>query len=295
MYTHFFDLDPDEKQGQTLPLIYVWPVPYQGTVSFGYGTKDGPEAILKASYQIETYDARLDVDIEDLCHFITLPFQRTNVAGPEYLYQDMENFLSRFDPKKDFLLTLGGEHSISFPLFKFYARAFQDLVILQIDAHADLRQEYEGSRFSHACIMARARDLGLRIVQIGIRSLCQEEAEYIKEHNGHDLLTFFAWELPDPLHTARLCREFIGHSPVYISFDVDGLDPAIMPGTGTPEPGGIDYNWLNEFWFKFWPGPKLVGMDICELAPQPYNVVSESVAVKCIFNILTNYLKKQQE
>jgi len=285
MYNNFLDLDADQ---QGLHPIYVWPVPYQGTVSFGDGTKNGPEAILKASYQIELYDPELDDDISNLCSFKTLPFQRPNVAGPGHLYEEMRQFLKDFDPGRDFFLTLGGEHSISFPLVDFYASHYPDLAIIQVDAHADLRQHFEGSPYSHACVMARISDLGLKTVQIGIRSFSKKEADFIKS-NSHRILPIYPWDLPSPLDTASKVKDFIGNRPVYISFDADGLDPSIMPGTGTPEPGGLGYKWVKDFWKAFWPGPRLVGMDFCELAPQPESVVSESTAVKCILKILTTY------
>ncbi|MFO7728356.1 MAG: agmatinase [Desulfonatronovibrio sp.] len=288
MYDNFLDLET--KQSRPHP-VYVWPVPYQGTVSFGDGTKDGPEAILKAGYQVETYDQELNADISELCSFNTLPFQRPSAAGPDHLYKEMRAFLKKFDPETAFFLTLGGEHSISFPLVEFYARKYPDLAVIQLDAHADLRTTYEGSPNSHACVMARIKDLGLKTAHIGLRSFSRAEAELIKENPGH-ILPFYPWNLPSPEDTARAVKNFIGNSPVYITFDADGLDPSIMPGTGTPEPGGLDYAWVKDFWKALWPGPRLVGMDFCELAPQPASQVSESVAVKCILKILTTYFSR---
>lgn len=288
MYDNFLDL---ETKLPGLHPVYVWPVPYQGTVSFGDGAKDGPEAILKASYQMEPYDEELNADISELCSFKTLPFQRPSAAGPGHLYKEMRAFLKEFNPEQDFFLTLGGEHSISFPLVEFYAQKYPDLVAIQLDAHADLRPAYEGSPYSHACVMDRIKDLGLKTVHIGIRSFSREEAQLIKANPGH-ILPFYSWELPSPEDTARAVKNFIGHSPVYITFDADGLDPSIMPGTGTPEPGGLYYAWVKDFWKALWPGPRLVGMDFCELAPQPAGQVSESVAVKCILKILTTYFSR---
>lgn len=288
MYNNFLDLET--KQSGLHP-IYVWPVPYQGTVSFGDGTKDGPEAILKASYQIEPYDEELNSDISKLCSFTTLPFQRPSSAGPAQLYKEMRAFIKGFHAEQDFFLTLGGEHSISFPLVEFYARKYPDLAVIQLDAHADLRSAYEGSPCSHACVMARIKDLGLKTVHIGIRSFSREEAKLIKKNPGH-ILPFYPWNLPSPGEAAQAVKNFIGNSPVYITFDADGLDPSIMPGTGTPEPGGLDYVWVKDFWKAMWPGPRLVGIDFCELAPQPASQVSESVAAKCILKILTTYFSR---
>lgn len=285
MYNHFLDLDTQNGRH-----IHVWPVPYEGTVSFMSGTKSGPEAILKASYQIETFDAQLGVDLADLAHFTTLPYLRSPVHGPDGLHQAMREVLKEHDPGQDFFVTLGGEHSISLPLFEFYSKAHPDMVILQIDAHSDLRQEYEESPLSHACIMARARDLGIPAVQLGIRSLCSEEFDYISAQPADELLTLFAWDLNTPQETARRVNAFLAGRPVYLTFDIDGLDPSLVPGTGTPEPGGILYPWIREFFLHLWPGSPLVGMDLCEVAPIPGSVVSESVAVKAIATILACFL-----
>ncbi len=287
MYNHFLDLDTQEGRH-----VHVWPVPYEGTVSFMNGTKAGPEAMLKASYQIETFDGHLGVDLADMAHFSTLPPVPCSVHGPQGLHQTMRNILAAYDPGRDFFLTLGGEHSISLPLFAFYQQAYPDLVIVHIDAHGDLRNEYEESPLSHACIMARARDLGLPIIQLGIRSLCKEEADIITAQPDHELLTIFAWELDTPLNTARRINQVLGGRPMYLSFDIDGLDPSIVPGTGTPEPGGIPYTWIWEFFSHLWPGSPLVGMDMCEVAPVPGTVVSESVAVKVIVRILNCFLSR---
>ena len=290
MYTDFLDLDT-----QNGTSIHVWPVPYEGTVSFMSGTKSGPEAILRASYQIETYDPHLDVDLADLAHFTTLPYLRTPVSGPVGLHAAMRNVLKEYDPHQDFFLTLGGEHSISLPLFEFYQQAFPDLVIVQIDAHSDLRTDYEESRLSHACIMARARDLGLPAVQIGIRSLCKQEADYIKKQPPEELLTLFAWDLDTPEKAAEKINAFLKGRPIYLTFDIDGLDPSLVPGTGTPEPGGITYSWIWEFFSRLWPGSPLMGMDLCEVAPLPGSVVSESVAVKNIVRILNCFLGQKAD
>ncbi|WP_028574595.1 agmatinase [Desulfonatronovibrio hydrogenovorans] len=291
MYNNFLDLESSE-QG-TFP-VHVWPVPYQGTVSFGDGTKNGPEAILKASYQIEPYDPELDTDISRLCFFKTLPFHRVSAGGPGHLYQEMKDYLSNFDPGRDFFLTLGGEHSITYPLVDFYARKYPDLAVIQLDAHADLRPEFEGSPYSHACVMARIRDLGLKTVQMGIRSLDKGESLLISSSPEH-ILPLYPWDLPTPEQAASRVKKFIGTSPVYVSFDADGLDPSIMPGTGTPEPGGLSYGWVKDFWKALWPGPRLVGMDFCELSPLPGSVVSESVAVKSILKILATYFSRLRE
>lgn len=284
----FFDLGP--RQGRN---IFVLPVPYEGTVSYGKGTALGPEALFAASVQIESYDAELDLDLGDLAHFTPLPAVQPPDGGPEALHQAIGERLKDFDASRDFVLTLGGEHSVPLPLFEFYRKAHPDLVILHIDAHADLRQSYGGSAHSHACIMARARQLGIPLAQIGIRSLCREQRDFMRSHKPSELMTLFAWDLPAPGEAAERVRTFVGGRPLYVSFDVDGMDPSVIPGTGTPEPGGIAYAWMARFWKELWLdglGPELVGMDMCELAPISGSQVSETAAVKLIQRILTAWL-----
>ncbi len=285
MYTDYLDLETDNGR-----RVLVWPVPYEGTVSFGSGTENGPAAILRASAEIETWNEATGLDLADYAHFRTLSPFHPPVTGPQAVYEAMREKLRQdptFDPARDFLLTLGGEHSVALAPIAAYAEAYPDLVVLQIDAHADLRESFEGSPYSHACVMARVRELGLPLAQIGIRSLSRDESTIIHASGAHELLTLFAHDLPGPEEAAKRVREFVADRPLYLSFDADGLDPSVLPGTGTPEPGGLQLQWLNRFWTALGPALRLVGMDFCELAPQPAaGVVSESTAVQAINAVL---------
>jgi agmatinase len=279
-------LDLGQSEGKE---IVVWPVPYEGTASFGTGTRNGPRAILQASQEIETWDEELGVDLADRLRFRNLPAFRAPVSGPSGVLSEMrQTLVQHCDCRDQFLLTLGGEHSVALAPAEAYQAQHPDLVVIQLDAHADLRPEFQGSQFSHACVMARLRDSGVPLVQIGLRSLSREESEHIRSQSGTEILPFFAHSLQTPAETARRTREFVGERPVYISFDADALDPSIMPGTGTPEPGGLAYEWVQSLWAHLLPGLRLVGLDFCELAPFPASgVVSESVAVRCINRILS--------
>ncbi len=275
-------------EGQTGQPVHVWTIPYEGTASFAKGTRNGPQAMLQASCEIETWDHELQADLADHAHFITHCLSDLPVAGPQAVHErHLRELQARCDPKSSLVLTLGGEHSVALAPITFYREAFPDLVVIQIDAHADLRPSYQDSPLSHASVMARVMEMGLPLVQLGIRSLCREEARIIAESKADDLLTLFAWDLGSPRQAAERVRSFIGQRPVYVSFDVDGLDPSIMPGTGTPEPGGLSFAWLQSFWTDVFRDIRLVGLDCCEVAPLPgCGVVSESVAVKCVNRIL---------
>jgi agmatinase len=288
MYTQYLDLEAGEGKA-----ITVWPVPYEATASFAKGTINGPQAILRASYEIETWDQELGVDLADLASFRTLPFFRPSVSGPEAVYHQMVSFLnSQCQPQNDFVLTLGGEHSIALAPITFYQQQYQKMVVLHLDAHADLRDCFQESHYSHACVMARVLDLGLPVISVGVRSLSQKEWQKISSAgNNNEITVFFAWDLSDPAKVAWQVAELIGNRPVYITFDVDVLDPSIMPGTGTPEPGGLSFEWLKDFWSHVLSRVFLVGMDVCEVSPlSSCGVVSESVAVKCVNKALASYL-----
>ncbi len=286
MYTQYLDLK--EEKGKE---IIVWPVPYEGTASFAKGTANGPQAILRASYEIETWDQELGIDLADLASFRTLPFFRAPVSGPEDVYRQMLSSLrSHLDPN-DFLLTLGGEHSIALAPIAFYRQYYSDMVVLQLDAHADLRHSFQESLYSHACVMSRVVEMGIPIISLGIRSLSKQEWQEIHSKGRSKISPFFAWELTDPEKVAANILDLIGKRPLYITFDADVLDPSIMPGTGTPEPGGISFSWLSHFWLHLFSKTSLLGMDFCELSPLPAcGVVSESVAVRCINKILASSL-----
>lgn len=286
MYGKYAD---DEGKGRE---IIVWPVPYEGAVSYGSGAKEGPRAIFRASLEVETWDEDYRIDIKDLVSFKTLDYFEPPVDGPKYVFKGMYDFLKKnIDPQNNFLMTIGGDHSIALAPILFYKEAYNDLFLIQIDAHADLRDEFQGSKYSHGSVMARVRENGVPIVQLGIRSLCKEES--IKLQEDRDITTFFAKDLKfkTPEEVARDISKIIGTAPIYLTFDVDGLDPGIVPGTGTPEPGGIDFWWMWEFWGIFFQEKKnkLVGMDVCELAPIPNQVVSESTVVKLINRIICSY------
>ncbi len=291
MYAKYAD---DEGVGSE---VIVWPVPYEGAVSYGSGAKEGPRAIMRASLEIETWDEDYKIDIRDVARFKTLDYFEPPVSGPKYVFRKMYEFLKQhIDPKKDFLMTLGGDHSIALAPILFYKEAYKDLFLIQIDAHADLRDEFQGSNYSHGCVMARVRENKVPIIQLGIRSLCKEES--IKLEQDREITTFFAKDLKEktPQEVVEKLRTIIGSSPIYITFDVDGLDPSIVPGTGTPEPGGIEFWWIWKFWRVFFEQMKnrLVGIDVCELAPIPNQVVSESTVVKLINRIICSYFRQTQ-
>jgi agmatinase len=247
--------------------VAVLPVPYEGTVSYGTGAANGPRAILEASGQLEMYDEELDRRIDQWGLTTLPPVDCANAVPAEVMERIYHAALQPFRDGK-LLLTLGGEHSISYGPFKALrdvrGKAFS---ILQIDAHADLRESYGGTPHSHASIMARAYDLGLPFVQVGIRALCEEERLFLRR-KGIDRNVFWAHEIAQQTNDdwiSEIVERLEGD--VYLTVDLDGLDPAIMPATGTPVPGGLGWYTTLKLIQRICRRHRIVGMDITELAP----------------------------
>ena len=254
--------------------VAILPVPYERTVSYGGGTKKGPSAILRASHYVEFYDEETQREIHKELGIVTLePLKFSKKKDDEaldYLYETTRQLLQ----KKKFVVTLGGEHTISQATIAAHAEKYRHLSVVQIDAHSDLRREYQESKFSHACVMARVAEFidPKRIVQIGIRAQCIEEARSIKRKG---ITTLYAHEIRAGKYTKLLSRiagwddfaieKLSNH--VYVTFDVDGFDPSIMPATGTPEPNGLYWDETMRFLRNLGKKKKVVGCDVVELAP----------------------------
>src|SRR3989344_9239254 len=213
---NFLGLD---EQNYQKSRIAVFPVPYSSTTYWKSGTKDGPQAIIDASRHIELYDVETKNDLSKNGIF-TLPFLEPSKNSPEETMSRIKNVASRLLRDGKFVMMLGGEHSVTLGAVQAFKDKFSDFSVLQFDAHTDLRDEFEGTKNHHACVMKRIKDLSLPITQVGIRSMPEgEEAEHI----------FLAPEIPVDRIIATLKEN------VYLTFDLDGLDTPIMPSTGTPE------------------------------------------------------------
>lgn len=247
-------------------------VPFDGTTSFRPGTRFAPNAIRPDSYGLETYSPYLDLDLEDylLCDLgdIDLPLGNTPCVLEEI--HKVSNQLI-IDNKKP--LIIGGEHLVSLPIIETLAKQYPDLCIIHFDAHTDLREDYMGQPLSHASVMRRAWDIlgDNRIFQFGIRSGTKEEFTWAKDHTHLH---------PFDLEGLEEIVELLKDKPVYLSIDLDVLDPSIFPGTGTPEPGGVSFNTLITAFKQLSKLNQLVGADIVELSPH-YDLSGVSTAVCC--------------
>ncbi len=259
----------------------VLPVPYDATTSFSPGTRDGPRAIISASQQVELYDPELGR--QSLRGGVaTLDPIAPAASGPQAMLERIYRAARR--PVRDgkFLIALGGEHSISAALVRAVRTRFRNLSVLQIDAHADLRDSYQGSPFSHAAVMRRIHDLGVPAVAVGIRSLSQEEAQFIRSTRK-------------PVFSARTChetRDWIDQAVsalgehVYLTIDIDGFDPAFAPGTGTPEPGGLNWYQVVDLLAAVTRARTVVAADLVEVRPIPPCTTTEFLAARLLYRLM---------
>ncbi|MDR0926356.1 MAG: agmatinase [Ignavibacteria bacterium] len=249
--------------------IVILQVPYEHTVSYGGGTKLAPQAILDASAFVEFYDDEFNSELCFEQKIATLPPVDLTDCYDDEMLRKVRYFIDKLLADNKFVVTLGGEHTISTAPIAAHFSKYKNMSVLHFDAHSDLRDEYQSSKYSHACFMARVSEFfpTEQITQVGIRAQCREEAEFIKRNN---INTFYASAIRRGLHSQNWQKQIVNTlgSEVYITFDVDYFDPAIMPTTGTPEPDGFLYNeTLNIFREIKASGRKIIGFDVVELAP----------------------------
>jgi agmatinase len=266
--------------------IVVVQAPYEHTVSYGGGTKNGPKGIIAASQYVEFYDDELDRELCNEVSIATLPpiqFGKKSDAKAMKLIQDQVEQLLAADK---FVVTLGGEHTITQATVAAHLKKYPNMSVLQFDAHSDLRESYQGSKYSHASVMARVCELmdPKKIVQAGIRAQCIEESRFIIE-NG--ISTFYAHTIRGGYNWSDGVIEGLGEE-VYVTFDVDGFDPSIMPSTGTPEPNGLFWAETMHLLRRIGEKKKIVGFDVVELAPVKGVAHPDLTAAKLTYKLM-NY------
>ncbi|NLX05202.1 MAG: agmatinase [Phycisphaerae bacterium] len=260
----------------------VWPVPYDATVSFRTGSREGPLAIIAASRQTELFDPQLGREIHQP-GVATLDFFEPDVSSAEATMNALFRRAKKLVADGKFLLTLGGEHSISSPIIRAHKPKFKGLSVLHIDAHLDMRAAWQNSPFSHACIIRRVHEMGIPTVSVGIRNVSQEEHRYLKKSGA--TVVFGEQVHRDREGSIRRAIEALSDQ-VYLTIDMDGFDPAYAPGTGTPEPGGLDWYAVNDLLTEIARTRTIVGADIVETMPAPGQVVTEFLASKLAVRII---------
>lgn len=267
--------------------IVIISAPYEHTVSYGKGAAEGPAAILAASAYVEFYD---DETNSELCFekgIATIePLDFTNVYDKDAL-DLIENAVSKAIKDGKFVVTLGGEHTISTAPISAHYKNYPDMTILHFDAHSDLRDSYMDTKYSHASFMARVAEFYPtdKITQVGIRAQCREEAEFIKEKG---VKTFYASSIRRKVHGENWQKAIVDSlgDVIYCTFDVDYFDPSIMAATGTPEPDGFLYSETIDIFREIKKsGKKLIGLDVVELAPSEYHAHCDLTTARLIYKI----------
>jgi len=258
--------------------VVILPIPFDATSTWIKGADKGPEAILDASFNLEFYDIETNFEAFTVGIHTSEPINEKENA--EKMVEEVYKRTVKYINDDKFVVALGGEHSVSIGLFKAFAENFENLTILQIDAHSDLRDEYLGSPLNHACVMSRAKEFA-PIVQVGIRSMDSCEIKNIVRAN-----IFYASEIrKDPNWIEKVVDRLSEN--VYLTFDLDGLDPSVLPSTGTPEPGGLNWYDVVDLMEKVIEKCNLVGFDVVELCPNPNDKSSDFLAAKFIYKILS--------
>lgn len=267
--------------------IAILPVPYDGTSTWLKGADKGPRAILEASPNLEFYD--IETDSEVFKQGIATLDPVMEDASPEAMSEAVEQAMEQILKDKKFPVLLGGEHSVSIGAFRAIAKHYDNFSVLQLDAHSDMRDEYEGSSHNHACVMARAKELTPSFVQVGIRSSAIEE-----KHNIESDRIFYAHDIKESGSTTwmyEISQKL--QDNVYVTIDLDVLDPAYMPSTGTPEPDGLTYRNLLTLLRLVNERHNIIGLDVVELCPNEINKAPDFLAAKLIYQILSIRFKNE--
>jgi len=258
--------------------IIIVPVPYDDTSTWMKGSDKGPDAIMEASVNLEFYDVETATEVHKKgIHTIEPVLEK---RSPENLVNAVYDKVLHLLNENKFPVIVGGNHTVSIGSVKAFSEQFSNLSVLQLDAHSDLREKYEGSRFNHACTMARVREFA-PVVQVGIRSMSVDELPYADEDR-----IFYSHELYYDKNLYGRALDKLTEN-VYITIDLDVFDPSLIPSTGTPEPGGPDYFELLHFLRDVAANRKVVGFDVVELCPSPENKTSDFIAAKIIYQLLS--------
>lgn len=264
-----------EYAGKENSKIVIIPVPYDGTSTWIKGADKGPDALIEASMNMELYD--IETNSEVYKRGIFTESEIKGMTSPNKMVENVRKKVKEHIGNK-FVVTLGGEHSISIGPIMEHASTYKKLTVLQLDAHSDTRESYEGSKFNHACVMARAREV-CPIVQVGIRSLDAGEKVDRKR-------TFFAENIYDNDKWMDEAINLLSEN-VYLTIDLDVFDPSCLPSTGTPEPGGMQWYQVIKFLRKVIEKRNLVGLDVVELCPNKNEKSSDFLAAKLVYKILS--------
>lgn len=276
---------PDQYAAMDKSKVVLLPVAYDGTSTWGKGADKGPEAFLEASENMELYD--IETDSEVYKEGIYLADTMEGFNSPEAMVTAVHDKVKELVKRNKLVTMFGGEHSVSIGAIRAFSEYYQDLTVVQIDAHADLRKEYEGTKYNHACALYEANET-TNLIQVGIRSMDHAETlvmDYNKVFFAHEMVTDDFW-MDNAIELMT--------DNVYITFDLDAFDPSICPSTGTPEPGGLLWYETLEFLSKIFESKNVVGFDIVELCPNKIDRSSDFLAAKLYYKMLSYKFRKDE-
>ncbi|TBW29923.1 agmatinase [Gramella sp. KN1008] len=273
---------PDKYARIDEAKVVLIPVPYDGTSTWQKGADKGPDAFLNASENMELFDIETRSEVYKKGVYLAPPV--TEDSSPEKMVEAVYKTTKNYIKQDKFVTLFGGEHSISIGSIRAFNESFEDLTVVQIDAHADLRPEYEGSKCNHACALHEARKT-TNLIQVGIRSMDISEMDHMDENQ-----VYFAHDLYEDWQD-----DAIGQMTpnVFITIDLDAFDPSILPSTGTPEPGGLFWYETLEFLKMMFKKKNVVGFDIVELCPNEKEKSSDFLAAKLYYKMLSYKFKYQ--
>ncbi|MBN1871601.1 MAG: agmatinase [Candidatus Omnitrophica bacterium] len=262
--------------------VVVVPVPYEGTVTYRQGTRNGPSAIIEASSNMELFDEELNVETHKMGIYTLPPIDLSN-ASPENMVSAVYKTVKDLMSGGKFPVVIGGEHTVSIGAIKAVKESVGEMSVLQLDAHSDLRNEYGGTKFNHACVGRRLQEIA-PLTQVGIRSVSREDKEFLDGPNNitrvvsaYDILNDSLWD--------RKMQDAL-KDKVYITIDLDVFDVSIMPAVGTPEPGGLGWYLMLDILKLVVQSKEIVGFDVVELSPLDGNVAPDFLASKLIYRLL---------
>jgi agmatinase len=278
---NFGDL-PQEYSALDNARVVIIPVPYDGTSTWIKGADKGPAAIIEASAHMELYDIETDSEVYKKGIFTSGPIDGQEL--PEDMVKSVAEQVRQYLQNGKFVVVVGGEHSVSLGPVRAHIEKNADITVLQFDAHSDLRDEYEGSRYNHACVMARIKEL-CPIMQVGIRSMDSSEKNALDTNR-----VIFAGEISSNKNWIEKVLSKLSQN-VYVTIDLDVFDPSIMPSTGTPEPGGLLWYDVLGLLRSVFENRNVVGFDIVEMCPDERNKAPDFLAAKLIYKLLSYKFK----
>ena len=274
VHPNFLALTPEQSSLETARIVLI-PIPYDSTTSYRGGARDGPAAIVTASGQMEDYDLELDLDLSEL-GIHTMPALEPHMGGPELMFRRVSEAVAACIAPHRTVGVLGGEHSLTAGSVRAHLEANPELSVLYLDAHADLRDEYQGTRWGHASGARRVYD-NCPVVLAGVRSLSIDERDFIRD-NGIPV-----WQCP-PDGSLLPADEILAalSEDVYVSVDLDVFDPSLMAAVGTPEPGGLNWMQVTSLLGRVGEAKRIVGFDVCELSPGEGPVACSYTAARLV-------------